>query len=101
MLTDHTLNKWAELLDERAFWEGPTTLERYELAELHSMARELIQVRRTAATVIEQQAEIERLRTAAAQLLDNYGFCSDGSDHYREVPVKDIEALSAALGATQ
>lgn len=54
-----------------------------------------------AATVIEQQAEIERLREAAKRLLDNYGFCSDGSDHYREVPVEDIEALSAALGATQ
>ena len=52
-------------------------------------------------TMRSQQAEIERLREAAKRLLDNYGFCSDGSDHYREVPVEDIEALSAALGATQ
>lgn len=60
-----------------------------------------IACRTAASVIIEQQAEIERLREAAIQLLDNYGFCSDGSDHYREVPVEDIEALSAALGATQ
>lgn len=60
-----------------------------------------IACRTAASVIIEQQAEIERLRTAARSLLDNYGFCSDGSDRYREVPVEDIEALSAALGATQ
>ena len=60
-----------------------------------------IACRTAASVIIEQQAEIERFRDAARNLLDNYGFCSDGSDHYREVPVEDIEALSAALGATQ
>ena len=82
MLTDEELKYW----------------EQYGMAETVSMAREILATR---ATVIEQQAEIERLREAARNLLDNYGFCSDGSDHYREVPVEDIEALSAALGATQ
>lgn len=66
-LTEDTLEKWVESLDEKAFWEGPVTFESYQLSELHSIASELLAHRRA---LQPAPAPSDGLREAAQAALD-------------------------------
>ena len=58
----------------------------------------LTSVAETELEMLRKRADIaDELARAAFQVIENYGFTSDGNDRYREVETGHIKDLEAAL----